>query len=135
MNTLDRTPSLADEHGVPAQAGLRPGAIHRLGAHTTVRMVADGPAPPTVFVAGEIDLACADELTAVLCATLEAHPQGIDLDLTSVCFFDCCGLRILLTVRASARRHGRHFAVGPHSATVARVLEMTNTGSLLIASR
>jgi len=135
MNKRDRTPSLTDEPKVPAQVGRRPGTVHRLGAYTTVRLATAGPAPVTVFVAGDIDLACADELARVLCTALDTHPQGIRLDLTSVRFLDCCGLRALMVARASAERHGRHFGLGPHSSSVARLLELTGTGSLLAAAR
>lgn len=135
MNALDRTPPLTGEPAAPARASLRPGAIHRLGMYTSVRLTVGGPAPATVSVEGDIDLARADELTDVLCATLEDHPQGIELDLASVRFIDCRGLRVLLTAQASARRHGRHFAVGAHSPSVARLLDMTDTRSLLTAPR
>jgi len=134
MNTFGRTPSVTDKPE-GAGASLRPGTVRRLGAYTTVRLTADGPAPVTVFVDGEIDLACADELTALLCGTLETHPQGIDVNLASVDFFDCRGLRVLLDARVCARRLGRYFAVGAHSPAVGRLLEMTNTRSLLTAPR
>jgi anti-anti-sigma factor len=128
MTTLDRTPSLTDE---PAAASLRPGAVHRLGERATIRLAPRGPAPVTVCIAGEIDLACADELAILLHAALDAYPQGIDLDLAEVCFCDCRGLSAVLTARASARRRGRHFALGPHSPTVARLLELTGARSVL----
>lgn len=131
MNSLDRTPSLADEPGVPARADLRSGEDQRVGEYTTVRVIADGSGPATFSVTGEIDLGCADELTEVLCAALGSHPQGVDLDLSEVTFFDCRGLRVLLTARQAARRHGRHFAVGPHAPAVGRLLELTGTRSLL----
>ena len=123
MNKRDRTPSLTEERERPAQPDLRPDTVLRLGAYTTVRLAGGGPAPVTVFVVGDLDLACADELTEVLRTTLDAHPQGIRLDLTSVRFLDCCGLRVLMSAQASAERHGRYFGLGPHSSTVARLLE------------
>jgi anti-anti-sigma factor len=128
MTTLDRTPSPTDE---PAAASLRSGAVHRLGERATIRLATRGPAPVTVSVTGEIDLACADELTTLLRTTLDAYPQGIELDLASVCFCDCSGLGAVLTARASARRRGRHFTLGPHSPVVARLLELTGTRSVL----
>lgn len=135
MNTLDRMPSLADEPAVPAQTRPRPGTVHRLGAYTTVRMITHGPAPTTVRVDGEIDLACADEFADLLCAALDAHPHGIELDLTSVRFFDCRGLRALLIAQAAARAGGRHFALGPHSPAVARLLELTGGWASLTVPR
>jgi len=131
MTALDWTPSSADEPEDPAQTRLRPGAVRRLGKHATVRLTAHGSAPVTVFVAGDIDLACADELGAVLRTALDGYPQGIDLDLASVRFCDCLGLRTLLAVGACAGRLGRHFALGPHSPAIARLLELTGAQSVL----
>jgi anti-anti-sigma factor len=131
MTTPERTPSFTDGPEAPAHAGLRSGTVHRLNAYTTVRLTAHGPAPVTVFVTGDIDLACADELATLLRTTLDAHPQGMDLNLASVCFCDCRGLRALLTTQESARRDGRHFTLGPHSPIVARLLDLTNTRSVL----
>ena len=128
MTTLEQTPSFTD---VPAAASLRPGTVHRLGVRATVRLATRGPAPVTVFVAGEIDLACADELTTLLCSTVDAYPQGMDLDLASVRFCDCRGLAAVLTARASARGRGRHFALGSYSPIVARLLELTGARSVL----
>jgi anti-sigma B factor antagonist len=128
LTTLDETPSFTDG---PAAASLRPGTAHRLGERATIRLATRGPAPVTVSVTGEIDLACADELTTLLCTTVDAYPQGMDLDLASVRFCDCRGLGAVLTARESARRRGRHFALGPHSPIVARLLELTGARSVL----
>jgi anti-anti-sigma factor len=134
MATLERRPTLIDEPEAPSRASLRSGVVRRLGARTTVRLTVDGPAPAAVFVAGEIDLACADELAVVLCATLDAYPQGMDLDLAAVRFCDCRGLRALLTAQAFARRRGRHFALGRHSPAVARLLDLSDTRSAFTAA-
>jgi anti-anti-sigma factor len=131
MTTLDRTLCLTGEPEAPARASPRSGTVHRLGERTTVRLVCDGPAPVAVIVSGELDLACADEFAAVLCATLDTRPQGVELDLASVRFCDCRGLGALLIARACARRRGRHFALGPHSPAVARLLELTGNRSIL----
>jgi anti-sigma B factor antagonist len=131
MTTLDRTPSVANVSEAPAESRLRSGAVHKLGTYATICLVVRGPAPVTVFVTGDIDLACADQLAAVLHMTLDAYPQGIDLDLASVRFCDCRGLRALLAAQAFARRRGRPFALGPYSPIVARLLELTGTRSVL----
>ena len=116
-------------------AGLRAGAVHGLGKYATVRLAAEGPAPVTVIVAGEIDLACADELAAVLRTALDAYPQGITLDLSSVSFCDCRGLNALLTARALARRRDQPFALGPCSPSVARLLDLANAHDTLTTPR
>jgi anti-anti-sigma factor len=131
MTTLGWTPMLTDEPGTPARVNLRSGMVHRLSKYATVRLDADGPAPVTVFIDGEIDLASADRLAAILRAALDSDPRGMDLDLTSVRFCDVSGLRALLIARAHARSRGRHFALGPHSPAVARLLELTDTRSML----
>ena len=131
MTTLDQTPSYAEQ---PAEASLRPGAVHWLGGRASIRLATRGAAPVAVVVTGEIDLACADEFTVQLCAALDAHPQGIELDLASVSFCDCRGLSAMLTAQLSARRLGRHFALGPHSPIVARLLELTGARSVLTTS-
>jgi anti-sigma B factor antagonist len=128
MTTLDLTPSFTDDS---AAASLLPGIVRKLGARATIRLATRGPAPVTVSITGEIDLACADDLATLLCASVDAYPQGIDLDLASVRFCDCRGLTSMLTARAHARHRGRHFALGPHSPTVARLLELTGTRSAL----
>ncbi len=133
MTTLDRTSSSADGPRAAAAASLRPGPVHRLGERTTIRLATRGSRPVAVVVAGEIDLACADELAVHLCATVDHYPQGVELDLASVRFCDCRGLSAVLTAQASARRLGRHFALGPHSPTVARLLELTGARSVLAA--
>jgi anti-anti-sigma factor len=134
MTTLDLTPLFADEPEAPAETSLRPGEVHRLSAYATIRLAASGPAPVTVFVTGDIDLACADELAALLRTTVGAYSQGVDLDLAAVCFCDCRGLRAVLTAQVFARRRGRHFALGPHSPAVARLLELTGARSVLATS-
>ena len=131
MTTLDETPSYT---GRPAEASLRPGTVHRLGERTYIRLAIRGAAPAIIVVTGEIDLACANELTAELCAALEAYPQGIELDLALVSFCDCRGLTAMLTAQMSARRLGRHFALGPHSPIVTRLLELTDARSVLTTS-
>ncbi len=133
MTTLDRTPSFTDETEALAEPSLRWGEVHRLGAYATVRLAARGPAPVAVLVAGELDLACADEFAMLLHSALDAYPQGIDLDLAAVRFCDCRGLNALLAARVFARRRGRYFAVGPHSPVVARLLALTGARSLLTA--
>lgn len=131
MTTLDQKPPSTHQ---PAKTNLRPGAVHRLGEHADIRLTTHGSAPITVALTGEIDLACADELTAHLCATLDAYPQGMELDLAAVTFCDCRGLAAMLTAQIKARHLGRHFALGPHSPIVARLLDLTGARSALTTS-
>ncbi|MFE5657631.1 STAS domain-containing protein [Streptomyces sp. NPDC056517] len=105
-------------------------------AQMTVKVTPDG----TVVVSGEIDSATAPHLRRSLLAALDAHPEGVTLDLAAVTFCDCAGLRAFLTARAASaaprprldggRRRPPPLTFGPVSPRMTRLLQLTGTGRL-----
>jgi anti-sigma B factor antagonist len=85
-----------------------------------------------LLVRGDLDVAAADSLLADVARAVADEPaRVIVLDLTDVEFIDSSGLRVLLEVHRghpSAR-------LGPRSASVDRVLELTGTDDLLARRR
>jgi anti-anti-sigma factor len=59
----------------------------------------------TVRVAGELDLAGAPQLEALLMREISAGKQVV-LDLSELAFIDCSGLHAILSAAAEARRNG-----------------------------
>lgn len=115
----------------PTTSGLTPRAVHAASWHVAIRLPGAGGGPTTAIVAGELDLACADELAAILCRTLDDSPSGLRVDLGGVEFCDCAGLRALLRVRKVARDRGRWFALEHSSPAMNLILKITGTRLLL----
>ena len=115
----------------PDAAGAAPGSVpsrvHRaepLGMHAAIVVTSDGQGPASAAVTGELDLACADALTAALCSALDEHAAGVLLDLAAVDFFDCAALHALERARDHAAHRGRRFALERSSAAVDLVLDL-----------
>jgi anti-anti-sigma factor len=70
----------------------------KASAPMEIRTDGDG----TVWVAGELDLATADQLLEQLRHAAEVHPNVI-VDVRDVTFLDSSGLRAILTVASSER--------------------------------
>lgn len=83
---------------------------------------ADPPAPIVLAAAGEIDLATAEELDAVLEPFLGAERPVIRLDLRDVTFIDCFGLRAV----QRARRRTARLTVHSPSPAVLRLLTLVH---------
>ena len=71
------------------------------------------PAPPEAWVraAGELDLATAPRLQAVLDGLLDDGYHELDVDLDEVSFCDVSGLNVLLRARAAAVASGGHMSI------------------------
>ncbi|MFF3674547.1 STAS domain-containing protein [Streptomyces sp. NPDC002120] len=95
--------------------------------------VISGSQPGTVrvLVSGEIDFDNATLLGEVLLAALASHRATLLVDLEQVTFCDCAGLNILLTARRAALRAGRGLHVTAAGCRVERLLNLTDTRSLL----
>ncbi|MFI0901534.1 STAS domain-containing protein [Streptomyces sp. NPDC020983] len=102
-----------------------PRVVRHLRSGLTVRM-AEVLGRTRVTVCGEIDLDCAETLHQALVECVAATPQGVDVDLSGVGFFDCAGLNVLLRVRALAQATGAELTVAATSPVVARVLDLTH---------
>ncbi|WP_051893341.1 STAS domain-containing protein [Streptomyces erythrochromogenes] len=95
--------------------------------------VIPGPQPGTVQVVarGEIDFHNATFLRQVLLAAVVSHRATILLDLQGVAFCDCAGLNTLLAARRAALRAGRGLHITAAGRRVERLLDLTDTRSLL----
>jgi anti-anti-sigma factor len=77
-----------------------------------------------VTVRGELDMATAPELQAVL-ADLAARGQGTVLDLSALSFIDSTGLRLVLAAGVESERDGWGFALARDLPTpVDRLLDL-----------
>jgi anti-sigma B factor antagonist len=80
-----------------------------------------------VVVAGEVDLATAEQLRGALMTAVGRGGvrEAILIDLTDVTFLDAKGIGVLVEARLAADRSGLSFAVCNPQGTVRRVLEIT----------
>jgi anti-sigma B factor antagonist len=75
---------------------------------------------------GEIDMAAAQQILPDLDTATAAQGRTVVIDLTSVEFFDCYGLRLLCGAERRVReRHGRLLLVCPHP-LILRILHVGN---------
>ena len=78
-----------------------------------------------IAVTGELDIATAPSLCALLDATRAGRRPRLLVDLTDVGFCDSTGLRALLGAASEVRTHGGRFAlVCPPESDVARLLDV-----------
>lgn len=92
----------------------------------TVERVHRADARQSMRLAGDIDLAVADELRQALTAALtDTQLSELTVDLTSVTFLDCAGITALLDGRRIAVAQAKRYdAVGARD-SVHRVLQIT----------
>jgi anti-anti-sigma factor len=81
-----------------------------------------------VEVRGEVDLATAPHLEAVVRTTLEQAPDGVVLDLAQLTFIDSSGLRALVALAKDADSRGTSLALRNLPRHAQRVLELTGLG-------
>jgi anti-sigma B factor antagonist len=83
-------------------------------------------------IRGDLDIALEEEAVGVVASTLAADPppRVLVLDLSEVEFIDSSGLRALLKIH---NRHGAKIRLGPVSAAVERLLDLTGTAELFSA--
>jgi anti-sigma B factor antagonist len=90
----------------------------------------DEPGRVLVRLAGECDLAVAEQLTGTLLAAVARVPVVV-VDVAALDFLDSSGLHGLVTAHHAARDSGgRLYVVNPTGA-VATVLELTGVAALL----
>jgi anti-sigma B factor antagonist len=83
-------------------------------------------------VAGEIDIASADEFRDRLLACLERY-DSVEVDLGGVTFIDSSGLAGLVRLRTEAEIVGKAVALVNVSSSTARILELTGLQGLFDA--
>jgi anti-sigma B factor antagonist len=77
-----------------------------------------------VALDGELDVAGAESVTAVLAAAVVRDPRII-VDLAALEFIDCCALGALGRVRAQARQAGGDLLLAAPRGPVRRILALT----------
>ena len=88
-------------------------------------------ATAVVRVEGDIDLGSAGLLQRSLVTVVDSGAQCLVLDLGSVSFLDCSGIRVLLGARDLARARGGWLRLEQVPAGVRRILQLTRTQELL----
>lgn len=82
-----------------------------------------------IHVAGEVDIAVADEFLDLAIASLDGCPH-LRLDLGGVSFMDSSGLGILLQIRRHAIDTGKRLTLAHLGAGTHRALEVTGVHKL-----
>jgi len=95
-----------------------------------VRSKLEGPTA-VIWVEGEVDLGSADVLQRSLVSLVEGGASNVVLDLGSVSFLDCTGLRVLLNARQLTGSRGGFLRLDRVPAPVRRVLLLTGSAALL----
>ncbi len=96
-------------------------------------LTAGAPRVPRSVVAltGEIDVASAGQVRAVVGAGMGGRGTLVVLDTSAVTFLDCAGLRELLAAQARLVAGGRCMRLRAPSPAVTRLLEWTRTTTLI----
>jgi anti-sigma B factor antagonist len=84
-----------------------------------------------VTMAGECDLAVADQLAYALDRVLEQHPRIVVLDLSAVTFIDCAGVRGVLAAQRHVEAHAAHLSIIPACESVHRVFALAGVAAAL----
>jgi anti-anti-sigma factor len=84
--------------------------------------------PRIVTVRGEVDLATATDLEALVGSALAEAPDGVVLDLEQLTFIDSSGLRVLVALAKDAESRSTSLGLRNLPRHAQRVLEMTGLG-------
>jgi anti-anti-sigma factor len=77
-------------------------------------------------IAGELDIAAADDVRSAAETALLSAKHALCLDMSEVSFIDACGLGALLAIRNSASDQGVAMSIEKRSPSVARILVLTD---------
>jgi anti-anti-sigma factor len=126
----DHGPGASTESSQPTQRG----AGDRTSPEEFEAHVRESGALWLVRVRGEIDLASAPKLGAVLDQAIAAQPAQVMVELESVSFMDSTGLRVLVEAQRRLQQRGGTLVIDGMSETVRRVLEVAGLLAELAAS-
>jgi anti-anti-sigma factor len=84
-----------------------------------------------IALAGELDLATADEVEQEIVRVEATDADSIVVDLSDLRFMDSTGVRILLSADARSRADGSRLALLRGPAAVQRVFELSGISDLL----
>jgi anti-sigma B factor antagonist len=101
--------------------------VTRVTARLTSRVL---PGRVVVRCEGEVDLANADELRAVLAGVLADQPPRVVIDLADLTFLDSTGLGVIARAHLRAVEYGGQLQLTGARGTVARLLEVTRLDRL-----
>jgi anti-sigma B factor antagonist len=79
----------------------------------------------TLILTGELDIAHASQVEAMIKHLCDSEVPGIALDLTGLTFIDSTGIRAIVTAQKLCRERGHEFAIVPGTAAVQRAFEAT----------
>jgi anti-anti-sigma factor len=80
-----------------------------------------------VVPVGELDIATSATLYGSVADLVAAGFAHVLIDLRKLVFIDCCGIRLLLSLDAAARRDGWCFSLIQGPAVIRRVFALTGT--------
>jgi anti-anti-sigma factor len=100
---------------------MPPFSVEREARGTAVRLV----------LAGDLDLATADEAEVAILAAEEAQPPVLILDLRELAFMDSTGLRVVVSAASRARDEQRRLVLVKGPEVVQRVFEITRLAERL----
>jgi anti-anti-sigma factor len=83
-----------------------------------------------VVPAGEVDIACADDLDREVRELRRSGFDRIAIDLRELELLTSAGLRVLLSLRNDAKRDGHELTLIPGARAVQRVFDITATRTL-----
>jgi anti-sigma B factor antagonist len=85
----------------------------------------------TLVLIGELDIASAPQIEALIPDLCANGTTGIALDLSKLTFIDCCGLRVVLSLRELCQRRGYEFTLTHGTDAVDRVFALTGLADSL----
>ena len=100
------------------------GGNTRCSSHLEVQDAIVG-ARRTLVLSGELDLASAPGLEAIIDRSVRERPRAITLDLSGLTFIDSCGLRSILLAKQLCEARSYDFALVPGQAQVQRLFQLT----------
>lgn len=90
----------------------------------SMEVIADGP-QATIWLAGNIDVSNADQVTELGVVTASADFKAVVLDMSQVGFIDSTGIGAMIRVRQAATERGVEFRLRAVSSPVAQLLDLT----------
>jgi anti-sigma B factor antagonist len=79
----------------------------------------------TLILTGDLDIASADQLGAIISEVCAAGTTSLVLDLRKLDFIDSSGLRAIILAGQNCEKHGHDFALIQGPPAVQRLFELT----------
>ena len=117
-------------------SGMRARGWYRQGGIMSVTLcVRPGDGGTIVAISGEVDVCTQALLQQALLRIIRERGAKLMLDVSSVSFMDCVGLRALLATRRRAEMRGGCMRLIVASAAVRRIIKLTGTHEALATER